>query len=61
MLDPDVDGDLTTISLSDVPPSQLDRRVQDRQVAILRVAKLRTPHGEERLKDLKRKAFGDDA
>lgn len=47
MLDPDPDGDLTTISLSDAPPSQQDRRVQDRQVAILRVAKLRTPHGEE--------------
>jgi len=47
MLGPDVDCDLTTISLSDAPPSQLDRRVQDRQVAVLRVAKLRTPLGEE--------------
>ncbi|MEN2792393.1 PilZ domain-containing protein [Sphingomonas oligophenolica] len=47
MFDSDEDGGLTTISLSNAPPSQFDRRTQERQVAVLRVAKLRTPHGEE--------------
>ena len=51
MFDSEENGDLTTISLSDVPPPrlppQLDRRHEDRYVAVLRVAKLRTPHGEE--------------
>ena len=51
MFDSEENGDLTTISLSNVPPARLppqpDRRLEDRHVAVLRVAKLRTPHGEE--------------
>jgi len=41
------DDELTTISFSDKPPLPPERRQHLRQVTVLRVAKLFTPHSEE--------------
>ncbi|CAN5825547.1 hypothetical protein BH11PSE6_BH11PSE6_08620 [soil metagenome] len=47
MLDHYDDGELTTITFANVPPSPSDRRDTLGQVTVLRVAKLLTPHSEE--------------